>query len=86
MATYKREYSLAYSLRRSVHEHKRKNSGRQIVALKQVILGPVRFLCPNIGEYQDQEAGVGGLVSRGMREGIGGLSEGDPGKGITFKV
>ena len=33
-------------------------------------LGPGKVLCPSIGQYQGQEAGVGGLVSRGMREGI----------------
>ena len=27
-------------------------------------LGPVKVLCPSIGEWQGQEAGVGGLVSR----------------------
>jgi hypothetical protein len=34
-------------------------------------LGPVKVLCPSIGECQGQEAGAGGLVSRGSREGIG---------------
>ena len=34
-------------------------------------LGPVKVLCPSAGEYQDQEVGVGGLVSRGTGEGIG---------------
>jgi hypothetical protein len=33
-------------------------------------LGPVKVLCPNIGEFQGQEAGMGGLVSR--RRGGGG--------------
>ena len=28
-------------------------------------LGLVKVLCPSIGECQGQEAGVGGLVSRG---------------------
>ena len=28
-------------------------------------LGPVKILCPSIGECQGQEAGVGGLVIRG---------------------
>jgi hypothetical protein len=36
-------------------------------------LGPVMVLCPSIVECQGQEAGVGGLVSRERREGIGGL-------------
>jgi hypothetical protein len=30
--------------------------------------------------------GVGGLVSRERREGIGGFSEGKRGKGITFEI
>ena len=35
-------------------------------------LGPVKVLCPSIGECQGQEAGVGGLVRReGGEEGIG---------------
>jgi hypothetical protein len=39
-------------------------------------LGPVKVLCPSIGECQGQEAGVGGLGSRvvtykGEGEGIG---------------
>jgi hypothetical protein len=33
-------------------------------------LGPVKVLCPSIGECQGQEAGVGGLGSRGRGEGI----------------
>jgi hypothetical protein len=28
-------------------------------------LGPVKALCPSAGKCQGQEAGVGGLVSRG---------------------
>jgi hypothetical protein len=34
-------------------------------------LGPVKVICPSIRECQGQEAEVGGLVSRGSREGIG---------------
>jgi hypothetical protein len=34
-------------------------------------LGPVRVLCPSIGECQGQEVGVGRLVSRGKGEGTG---------------
>ena len=34
-------------------------------------LGLAKILCPSIGEFQGQEAGVGGLVSRGRGEGIG---------------
>ena len=42
-------------------------------------LGPVKVLCPRTGECQGQEAGVGGLVSRGRGEGV--FLEGKPGKG-----
>jgi hypothetical protein len=40
-------------------------------------LGPVKALCPSIGECQDQEAGVGGLVSRRRWERIGGFQRGN---------
>ena len=43
-------------------------------------LGPVKVLCPSVGECQDQEAGVGGLVSRGMGERIGGFRKGKQGR------
>ena len=33
-------------------------------------LGPVKVLCPNTGECQGQEEGVGGLVSRDRGKGI----------------
>jgi hypothetical protein len=36
-----------------------------------VDLGPVKVLCPSIGQCQGQEVGVGGLVSRVMVEGRG---------------
>ena len=51
-------------------------------------LCPMKALCPSVGECQDQEAGVGGLVSRGSGEGIGRrcFLEGKPGKGITFEM
>jgi hypothetical protein len=39
-------------------------------------LGPVKVLCLGIGECQGQEVGVGGLVSRGMGERIGGFRRG----------
>jgi hypothetical protein len=32
--------------------------------------------CPSVGECQDREAGVGGLVNRGRGDGILGFSEG----------
>jgi hypothetical protein len=34
-------------------------------------LEPVKVICPSVGESQDQEAGVGGLVSRGRGRGKG---------------
>ena len=34
-------------------------------------IGPVKVLCPTVGECQDREAGVGGLVSRGRWIGDG---------------
>ena len=40
-------------------------------------LGPVKALCPSKGECQGQEAEVGGLVSRGREEGIGGFQRGN---------
>jgi hypothetical protein len=51
-------------------------------------LGSVKALCPSVGECQGQEAKVGGLVSRGRGEEIGGrgFSEGNPGKGISFEM
>jgi hypothetical protein len=39
-------------------------------------LGLVKALCPSVGGYQDREVGVGGLVNRGWKDGIGGFSEG----------
>ena len=38
-------------------------------------LGPVKVLCPSIGECQ--EVGVGELVSRGMGKGIEGFRKGN---------
>jgi hypothetical protein len=38
-------------------------------------------LYPSIGECQGQEAGVGGLVSRGRRKGIGGFRRGNEERG-----
>ena len=43
----------------------------------------MKVLFPSIGEFQSQEAGVGGLVSKGKGEGF--LEE-KPGKGITFEM
>jgi hypothetical protein len=44
-------------------------------------LGPVRALCLSVGEYQGQEVGVGGLVSRGRGERIGGFRRGNQKRG-----
>ena len=38
-------------------------------------LGPVNAQCPSVREFQDREVGVGGLVSRGRGNGIGGTLE-----------
>jgi hypothetical protein len=48
-------------------------------------LGPVKVLCPSIGECQGQEALLGGLGSRGREEGIGDFG-GKVGKVITFEM
>jgi hypothetical protein len=40
-------------------------------------LDPVKVLCPSIGQCQAQEVGVGGLGSRGRREGIGDFQRGN---------
>jgi hypothetical protein len=40
-------------------------------------LGPMKVISPCIGDRQGQEAGVGGLVSRGRGEGIGGFRGGN---------
>jgi hypothetical protein len=45
-------------------------------------LGPVNDLCPRVGECQDWEAGVSGLVSR---EGGAGHGEGSRFRGGTGK-
>jgi hypothetical protein len=42
-------------------------------------LVPLKVLCPSTGEYQGQEAGMGGLVSRGIGKNRG-FSEGKLGK------
>jgi hypothetical protein len=40
-------------------------------------LGPVKAQCPNVGECQNQEAGVGWLVSTGRGDRIGGFQGGN---------
>jgi hypothetical protein len=49
-------------------------------------LGPVKVLCPSLGECQSQDVGVGVLGSRGRWERDREVSEGKPGKGITFEM
>ena len=49
-------------------------------------LGPVKALCPSVGDYQGQEEGVGRLGSRGWGVGKRGSSEGKQGKGLTFEM
>jgi hypothetical protein len=48
-------------------------------------LGPVKVLCPSVGECLGQEVGVGGLGSR-RRGNDQGFSEGKLGKGIAFEM
>jgi hypothetical protein len=38
--------------------------------MREEALGPVKVLCPSIGECQGQEEGVGELVTRGCGEGL----------------
>jgi len=40
-------------------------------------LGPVKALCPSVGECQGQEAGMGGLVIRERADGIGDFRRGN---------
>jgi hypothetical protein len=47
------------------------------------VLGPVKFLCPSIGECQGQETGMGGLMSRGRGRGQG-VFRGETKKGANI--
>jgi hypothetical protein len=49
-------------------------------------LGPVKVLCTSVGECHSQEAGAGGLGSRGRGGKDMGFLEGKLGKGITFEM
>jgi hypothetical protein len=49
-------------------------------------LGPVKALCPSVGECQGQAVDVGGLVRMERGEGIWGFQMGKPGKGTTFEM
>jgi hypothetical protein len=48
-------------------------------------LGLSEIICPSTGEFQGQEAGVGGLGSRAEGR-YRGLSERKLGKGIAFEM
>jgi hypothetical protein len=49
-------------------------------------LGPVKVLCPSIGECQGQEAGSGWVEEQGEGREDREFSEGKLGKGITFEM
>jgi hypothetical protein len=49
-------------------------------------LSPVKARCPSVGECQDREAGVGGLVSSGEGRWGRGFPEGKPEMGITYEM
>jgi hypothetical protein len=49
-------------------------------------LGPVKAQCPSVGQCQDMDGGVDGLVSRGKGVGKGRFSDGKPGKKIIFEM
>ena len=57
-----------------------------LVSMGREVLSPVKALYPSVGECQDQEVGVGGLVSRGRGIGDRDFLEGKPGKSITFEM
>ena len=44
-------------------------------------LGPEKAQCPSVGECKDREAGVGGLVSKGRGDRIGGFWRGNQERG-----
>jgi hypothetical protein len=50
------------------------------------LLGPLKVICPSVGNCQGQEEGVSGLVSKGRGEGIGDFSERKLEKKITFEM
>ena len=39
--------------------------------LVHIVVPPMEALCPSVGECQGQEAGIGGLVSRGKVKVVG---------------
>jgi hypothetical protein len=48
-------------------------------------LGPEKAQCPSVGECQDREAGVGGLVSRGKGKWDGSFQRGNQERGYHLK-
>jgi hypothetical protein len=50
------------------------------------VLGSMKALYPGVEEWQGQEVGMGGLVSRRIGGGDMGFSEGKLGKGLTFEI
>ena len=50
------------------------------------VLGPEKVLCSSIGECQGHKTGMGGLVSRGRGERIGGFWRGNQGRGYAFEM
>jgi hypothetical protein len=48
-------------------------------------LGPVKVLCPSIGECQGQEVGVGGVGEQGEVEGDRGFGRGNQERGQYLK-
>ena len=47
-----------------------------MTSMRGETLGPVKAQCPSVGDCQDREVGVGGLVIRRRGMGMGGRSEG----------
>jgi hypothetical protein len=50
--------------------------------MEEEALGPMKALCPSVGECQSQEAGVGWVGEQGKGEGNRRFLGGKPGKGI----
>jgi hypothetical protein len=49
------------------------------------VFAPVKAQCPSAGKCQDREVGMGGLVSRGIGDGIGSFCRGNVEKGSQLK-
>jgi hypothetical protein len=49
--------------------------------MRREALGIVKTRCSSVGEYQDREADVGGLVSKEREDGLGGFSKGNEERG-----